>query len=362
MKRIISLIVCIATLVTVLSGCGSFFAEPEVKIKSIDSELLDDGQTKITINYVDSTMKPLEFLIPPGKEGEQGKQGVGVNVTHQHIDDSTEVIVSYTDGREPTKFYIPDGMYAVGTSPVMEDEFGLYIVFTYSDGSKSDNIYLPRPEKGEKGDRGNGVNKHYQEEDENYIYLHIEFDDGKKEVIEIPKSVGITNIEAGIAENGEDYAIIVTFSNGTSTTIDFTRPPRWYSGSTRPSSAIGRDGDYYFDEVNQNIYRMIDGDWGNPIISLGEPTTKVTVTFNVNDSLEEPASMIGDYTRRFYPGECFATNNYYNGFIPKPTRDGYIFDGWYATTAVDPLLNSRFTDLTTISSDITLYARWIPET
>ena len=94
------------------------------------------------------------------------------------------------------------------------------------------------------------------------------------------------------------------------------------------------------------------------------------MTFDLNDYedadnngiKDAPASLNSNNSSvTFKSGECFASNNYYNGDIPVPTRDGYEFCGWYAKRVItNPLTTSAFTDLTPISSNITLYAKWEP--
>ena len=55
-------------------------------------------------------------------------------------------------------------------------------------------------------------------------------------------------------------------------------------------------------------------------------------------------------------GGCFATSNI---SLPIPYRTGYDFAGWYATPSPLPYVSGTFTDMTTVNSDITLYAKWV---
>ncbi len=52
----------------------------------------------------------------------------------------------------------------------------------------------------------------------------------------------------------------------------------------------------------------------------------------------------------------FLDNNGY-GDIPIPTRDGYIFKGWYRSKS-PTATSSPFTDFTPILSDLELFAIW----
>ena len=190
--------------------------------------------------------------------------------------------------------------------------------------------------------------------------MTLEFDEGDPCIVTIPKNVGIDYMDA--TYDDENYYINIVYNNGTGDSFTLPLPTKWYYGNSTPGSNIGRDGDYYFNEKANIIYRMIDGSW-EPVVYLGNSVIEYKVTFDLNDSVEEPASMGNyEYVYKFKNGECFASNNYRNGNVPVPTRDGYVFDGWYAKAVInEPMTTSRFTDLTPISSDITLYAKWVPE-
>ena len=54
-------------------------------------------------------------------------------------------------------------------------------------------------------------------------------------------------------------------------------------------------------------------------------------------------------------GSYFAAQEGYT--IPIPTRNGYDFVGWYTTKTITPT-SGKFTDLTPVMADLTLYAIW----
>ena len=63
-KLYLIFVLCLCILLT---GCGAFFGEEEsLMIQSIESEILEDGNTKITITYSNEGKLPDEFIIPKG--------------------------------------------------------------------------------------------------------------------------------------------------------------------------------------------------------------------------------------------------------------------------------------------------------
>jgi uncharacterized repeat protein (TIGR02543 family) len=53
-------------------------------------------------------------------------------------------------------------------------------------------------------------------------------------------------------------------------------------------------------------------------------------------------------------------DNYY-GYLPTPTRDNYMFGGWYTQESGNGILIQN-DSIVAITSDQTLYAYWIPNT
>ena len=111
------------------------------------------------------------------------------------------------------------------------------------------------------------------------------------------------------------------------------------------------DGDFYLDIYGKKIYKLATT-W-QMLVDFNKVNDTYTVTFVANDSEEAPAD----------PYENKITNiehgSYLTGRIPTPTRTGYTFVGW-ATTAVVTPVTGYLTDLTPITSNLTLYAIWKP--
>lgn len=359
--RICSVLLLVAMLC--LSSCGGAFFEGDeiLQIASIESELMEDGQTKITIYYTDDTVDPAVFYLPKGATGDAGKDGNGISaITYEHDANNrqTAVKITYTDATlTPTVFDIPDGLSVVGiVSGNDAVTLAPYIVFRYSDGSLSDPpVYLP------KGDKGNGI-KVFEvtpNEDDHSVSIHIELDDATKSDIYIPgpqTGNGIAGMSA--ATVGDQYVLTVNYTNGTSEDVYFDRPAdpnKWLVGQESPSPFLGENGDFFFDEAHKVIWSKSDDSW-HKIISFQDETTTYTVSFDLND---EGDAALPQGTRSHYTvarGAYFSADG--NGEIPIPTREGYTFLGWYTKRAVNSAIMSPFTDLTAVFSDLTLYACW----
>ena len=365
LKKIIMSLVIVLSLIS-LASCSSFFGgETSIEIASITHETMSDGNIKITITYTDESKLPDEFIIPKGTDGESG---VGIkNITTVKNDDEkkTTLTITYTDDKiEPTIFEVPDGLGVLGIETKYdEEENETYMIVTYSDGSKSAPLILP---KGDKGQDGNGISSYEivtNEDESTTITFH--FTQSEDFVITIPapkKGNGIDSITSSEIE--DKYILIIRYTDPVLGTqeLEFNKPAqpnKWLSG-TGPSASDGDDGDYYMDTYHKKIYHKENGEWYE-VVNFGDTNVIYTVTFNLNDSDESPASFPAGYSSRYRikRGTYFSDieNNYGGVQIPIPTRPGYIFKGWYRVPNITAI-NGAFTDLTPIFSDLTLYAIW----
>lgn len=359
--RVLSALLLLSTLF--LSGCGGFFVEEQsaLQIASIESVLMEDGQTKITITYTDEFKEPYVFYLPKGAEGAAGTDGNGIRtIEYQHdaVNRQTAVRILYTDTTmEPTVFAVPDGLSVTGIQEGTDAVTGKpYVVFVYSDGTLSDQIFLP------EGKQGIGIQSltHTPNEDKS-VSIDVVLDNGKKTSFLVPAPEtgnGIADIVAG--ENGDEYVLTVNYTNGESAELRFPRPAdpnEWFTGSEDPSPYLGEDGDYFFDLQHRTIWARQNGAW-KMIIDFKTEETTHTVSFDLNDAPSYDAKMnegaLSIYTVSH--GSYFYADAYN---IPIPTRPGYTFGGWYTKKSVDTRVMSPFTDLTAVLSDLTLYAYWI---
>ena len=357
-KLYLIFVLCLCILLT---GCGAFFGEEEsLMIQSIESEILEDGNTKIVITYSNEGKLPDEFIIPKGEQGIDGVIGNGIkDITYQNSSDgkTTILTVTYTDPEvESSIFEIPNGISVTGVEykldPITKNTL-MYV--NYSDGNKSDPITIM---KGNDGNGFAGYDVELQEDGSQVINFH--FTQSEDVVITIPapeKGNGISSIVS--SETETEYKLVINYEDGKKDEVSFSKPEKpnaWYNGGMRPSQNIGKNGDYYFDTQHKEIYVKENGDW-TLIVDFNVSQQVFTIKFNLNDTTEEPASMpSGSLISYNMKRESFFSDNGY-GEIPIPVRPGYTFVGWYRTKNITPI-NAPFTDLTPINSDLVLYAIW----
>lgn len=376
MKKIMCLVCTVALLAATLSmaGCmGGFFEEDELMIASIDHELLDSGLTKVIITYTDDTVEPTILYLPKGDTGEIGKTGNGIKeilYTHNDVEHRTDVTIHYTNAETPAvSFSIPDGLSVTGIEEGVHSITGeKYIVFRYSDGTPSQEITLP---KGDKGEDGNGISSFETVvNDDRSISVSITFTKSDPISFTIPAPLdgvdgnGIEDM--WLDESGGTYTIFVKYTDEEDPVpFRFARPNQWYSSAEDPASeVIVRDGDYWFDTSHETIKYRKNGIW-TTVISFRQQSVTCRVTFDLNDDLPidgAQASMPGmDWPFvDIEKGQYFSANGH--NPLPVPTRAGYTFGGWYTSKTPNLYTMGTFTDVTPVFSDITLYAYWIPTT
>lgn len=369
MKKIICRVcsVCLILATLLLAGCGgSFFAEEELQIVSIEAEPTNEGYTRLTITYSDeSDREPDIFAIPDGEAGKMGEKGTGIaKVSYAHDDNGrqTGITIEFTDNSlEPVSFDIPDGRSVVEIVPYEDSVSGKCVIFKYSDGDQSKPYPLP------KGEKGYGITSFscVQNDQDKSVTMDIVMDDGRDPIhIFIPPPAegrGVAEMIADESDDGSNYIIYVTYSDGTTQTLEFDRPSKWFNGTTKPDTDNdiegSKVGDYFFDTLHDKIYIKKENGW---VEIVGFNVEKYKITFEIND--DGDASMpVNANIFEVERGSYFSENGY--GDIPIPTRPGYTFKGWYRqkidlSTTTIPATMSPFTDLTPIFSDLTLYAIW----
>lgn len=354
--------------ISFLSSC-SFFntGEKGYLIKSIEAEECDDGSTKVTITYDDEEQEPIIFYVPKGEKGDDGENGETGNgiaaITNKGTDESgskTIMEITYTDTTmEPTLFEVLNGVSIASIESVVDEEKDIVrVTVTFTDGtSKPFELH-----KGKDGKDGNSII--YIEQivnDDKSVDIVLYFSDGNSRTIKISAPEkgdagrGIASMIAG--ETGDKYIIAINYTDGTSETLEFTRPAdpaTWLNGQGAPVNSLGKNGDFYFDTYGKNIYSKSNGRW-ILIHSFSDNDIEYEIRFNINDSVDYPASMSAEPAYFIDRGSYFAASGY---SIPIPTRAGYEFAGWYTTKNPGPT-NGAFTDLTPVFSDLTLYAKWV---
>ena len=353
---------CLILTVLLLTGCGgSFFAEEDLQIVSVEAEPTNDGYTKLIITYSDeSDREPDVFAIPDGAQGTEGAKGTGISkISYEHDDENrqTGITLEFTDATlAPVSFDIPDGLSVVDIVPYEDSVLGKCVIFKYSDKSQSEPYQLP------KGDTGNGITSFscVQNDQDKSVTIDVVMDDGRDPIhVFIPgpkEGRGVAEMIGG--ESGSNYYVEVKYTDGTGQKILFSRPAKWLNGTTQPALSEGEVGDYFFDTSHDKIYLKEEYEGGivewKEIVGFEKET--YTVEFDLNDEGDATFLIGSDGPFTVERGSYFSENGF--GEIPIPKRDGYTFVGWYRQKQVYEPTMSRFTDLTPIFSDLKLYAIW----
>ena len=357
-KKILVLIILFNLLIA-LVGCGSFTASSDVlEIASIEAIPLADGSKLVTIKYSDEEIKPTEFIIP---KGEDGNDGVGIKlVSYKTSNDKSTTIVELTlTNDEKISIDIPNGTSVNDIETKYDEETGdTEVFFVFSDGTKSEPVILPKGEQGKDGISITGTSQRINRD--NSVTLTFFMSEGDDIVVEIPAPQqgvdgrGIKDIVT--VPSVDSYIMTITFTDDTEQVLNFARPNRWYSEMSEPTKADGIDGDLWYDLAHQTIYLKQNGKWISTMDFSNVIGEGYSVSFNLNDSNDAPASLpkgsLFNYT--INKGTYFASSGYQ---IPVPTRDGYTFVGWYTQKIITPV-NGSFTDLTIVQSNLELYAIW----
>lgn len=347
---------------TALLSCSSFSKGGALKdglfIDDVTTERMADGSTLVTITYTSDDKAPTTFIIPAGNEG-NGITGVE---TKTNEDGTTTITISYREG-EDTVLTVDKAVGIASVESTYDEETGdTSLIITYSDGTKSDPIVIA---KGQKGDTGNGIASiSVVPMDDGSSLLIIKFtdEDMANVTVTIPAplkgdtGVGIEDIVCQLNEEDGFYHFYITYTDGNTADRAFAQFTSWHSGAGLPSNDIGIEGDFYFDTAHQVIYHKENGVWV-PTVDLKTQGQAYTLTFNLND--ENDASMPAGYTSTYQitDGEYFYSSTGKN--LPVPTRSGYEFHGWWTSSFGDKDPNAgHLTELTSICSDLTVYASW----
>ena len=353
MKKI-PFIVLILFLVLSLSAC-SFFTEDAEGVKDITFEETEEGDVKILVYYYDEGETVKEEIIPSGLDG---KDGIGIDTVQVFRDkeaNRNKIVITLTDNTSK-EFYVPDGVKITEVTSEYDEGTGEYYMYVhYSDPENpvSDGILLPRGRDGIGIDTSKFETKN---NDDGSVTVSWEFTDGTKKEVTIPTGKGIESITPG-EENGK-MILNILFTDGDSISVAFTRTSLWYQGYGKPTDvdvaltlADAIPGDFYLDLYGKKIYRLSDTSTWIELVDFARANDQFTVTFVPNGSTEEPVNPFQTSITDIEYG------SYLIGRIPIPTRPGYTFVGW-ATSAVVTPTTGFFTELTPVTSNLTLYAIW----
>ena len=349
-----------------ITSCSAFFGGDEFTI--IDKSVTTDeetGDTIVTITFSGDSVEPLTFRIPSVING---KDGVGIESIVPTIkDNSLTLTISYTSPDvEDTIITVPvlKGVDGKGISNVeiQQDENGnSSFKLIYTDGTESSDILIP------KGNDGVGIKDitfTASEDNPTINILTITFTD---ETIEPKKFVlrnGVSISDFYLDEENstdEFYRIVINFSDGSSQNLDLPKPQvtEWISGTVVPDNDIGKVGDFYINLLTGDVYtKFNDNNWEYLFSIKGSGGVEQKEYFNVIFNLSED-----EYTDNLKPGSqilCRVLDGETLPLeeIPIPKKDGYIFEGWFAGSDSSNPNVGKFTNLTIVSNNIDLFARW----
>ena len=368
-KKILTFLCFIFMTFGMFTGCSGFVMDDEsLYISNITSQVLEDGTTMVTIIYTDDEIEPVVFYIPKGQTGETGEAGNGIKEISYEVNETTgylEVTITFTDpAMEPVTYILKNGNSIKEVEQIVDEETGeVSFILHFTDGTSSDPISVPKGKDGKDGSMIIGYEQTIN--DDGSVTLMFLFSTGELYTCEIPapqKGEDGRGIAAIVGTEDEQYYYLtITYTDDTTETIQFNKPVpnSWSSGyEGRPADSYGRNGDYFFDLANNDIYHKINGKW-ELIVDLESNSDKETwnVTFNLNG---EGAKLVSGHNYKLSyeikKGSNFACDKV---SVPIAEREGYTFGGWYTTSTTPTIVQGSFTDLTTVNSDLELYAYWI---
>ena len=349
-------------LLSSLSSCTSLFGGDGYSIASTESYIdPTTGDTIILIAFDDEEIAPLKVTIPSGKAGVDGN---GIKKIETSVDQNEFVItIIYTDtSYENTVLRVPitngkDGISVTGVIVNNETEDGNVIInFTYSDGTKSPDITIP------KGNDGNGIASIVPVENGDTITLIISYTDGREPTQVTLKNgkdgVSVASIEYDEERSSDDYySLKITYDDGYTENVNLPRPKStvWYTGVNEPDDAMGKEGDFYINLNEGKVYRKENKKWVWKFTLASNAARNINVIFNAN------GGTFSDFEANFYicpvvEGKVIPLSSF-----QIPVKEGYKFAGWYTSADYNPN-SAKVTDMTPIYSDtdtLNLYAWWI---
>ncbi|MBO5481398.1 MAG: InlB B-repeat-containing protein [Clostridia bacterium] len=367
MKKLAAFLLTIIFCANFLTGCGGFGVGDSLEISGV-SAVYDEktGVTTVTIRYLDDIEEPLVFEIPKGAQGDVGQTGNGIREVKTMPGDekgTTKLLIYFTDGSDPVSVILKDGVdgkdgedgISISGIRTVEElpDGSVRIAFVDSNGNDiGEPILIPA---GEDGSKITDITADTETEDGSVV-VKVSYNDGEPKEFTIPAGKGVSDIQSTYDVNTHEYKIIFTYTDDT--TVDFTfRPTAWLSGYGDPLPTLGIVGDYYFDKTLKIIHLKVEENKWEVIANLEKEKNTYKVTFAISAGMNYTGPL---QIYEIKEGESFAVKVSEYGNIPIPTKTGYTFVGWYTVENPDLLTvnHGRFTDLTPIFGDMTLYAHW----
>lgn len=344
------------------SSCGFFDTEDGSQIKNVTTTYDDStGNTIIVITFTDESMDPVTFIVPRGKEGVSIKE-----VTSKMSSDgeNVELTISYNDGKTADTVLSIPVVQGRGVKEVIvdQDENGNpTIKFVYTDGTESQVIAIP------SGKDGNGIETFEvsDPDSDGSMTVTVTFSDGSSKTFTIQNGkdgISVSNITYNEEKSDSThYVLTVTYTDGYTEDISLERPRTncWFTGTVSPDkdSKAGEsasEGDFYLNITNGYVYqKQSDGSWDFLFGMKSDDSSKeekyYTVLFDPLEGEINGSSNI--LMTNVLEGRTISLAN-----IPSPTLKDHVFTGWY--TDLNNVNSGKFTDMTPVYSNLTLYAKY----
>ena len=351
MKKKILFIFMFIFMIFSFTSCTSS-DEDTILIEQVSAETLSDGRTRVTIKYINEDKEDDVFYIPKGKDG----TGISDFVYNVNTDtNTTDITFSFTDTFDDYVVSVPNGRGIKNILYTLDDDGNTIMTLVFTDDTKSDPVTIQR------GEMGTSVTRFetYENEDGS-VEVVIEYSDGSEyNVATIPAplkgdaGIGIKGIVSSTTADG-NYELIVTYTDDTvSDPITFERPNTILHGTTPPGFRLGMNGDLYYDESTKTFYYKSDNVWSS-IFHFDSTISRKTVRFVV----DENTTLNGAQEVQIIENTSFATSGY---TLPIPTKEGFVFEGWYYVNDPDPRINGKFLDNTIVYDNIRLYPYFVAE-
>ncbi len=361
--------ILIGILLLTAAACTFFAEEERREIENIYYRPATQDEREgilVIIDYVGDEYPDSMFFLP---NGEEGKEGNGISdVTAELVEDGAriKITVNYTDKtRDPSEFTFENSVFPTDFTCELDEETGDYrLSITLSNGDTSEFTI----HNGIDGDRITSITTRVDEETGTtyiVITMAVAGEDGEPVVYEFPmpegdkgeQGVGIASVRVDnyLTASDPSYVyLVIELTDGTSLTTRIPKVNNWTVGEDAPSPNAGSYGDFYFDRLNYKIYHKDNEGW-TVIMDLSDKRSDThVVRFMIDSGTLMDTPIVMNHGSYFYR----------SGYeIPTPEREGFTFDGWYTKLNEDGTVNvnaGRFTDLTPILSDMTLYAHFIP--
>lgn len=360
-KKIILGTMLAAFSIAPLTGC-SIFGDDGYTITDIQTRY--DASTGNVIVMISTTSEEnplITFTIPQGISGKDGVSIVSVDPVLNAEGTELTITIKYSDPSFPdTVITVPvingeDGK-GIKDFNVGQDKNGnVTVEIVYTDGTTDGPFIIP---KGENGVGIASIEPDYTDPDNVIVTIYYTDSSIDPTVVLIPKGVGITSITYDAEKSTDDeYVLKIQYSNGRTGSLSIPRPKssEWHVGLNDPDIELGKDGDFYLDQLTGYVWQKKNGEW---IFILSMKGTASAVSYNVRFFPSEGVWSDGThdtFTYRIGYGEYIDLED-----IPTPVRDNYVFTGWFTTNDNNPNAG-QFTDLTPVLKDMNLYPRWVEE-